>query len=306
MSPKAKTPKDYTGHEVVIVREFAAPRQTVFEAWTDPKQLMQWWGPKGFTNPVCEWPATPGGAIHVVMRAPNGEDYPMGGAFREVLPPERLVFTSGPLNEKKEMLFELLHTITFVERKGKTTVTVHARVLWTTPQASQYLGGYEAGMTQSLERLADLVSPKTASTADREIISTRVFDAPRELIWEAWTNPDHLIHWWGPKGFRNTFHEFNCHPGGVWRYVMHSPDGRDFKNEMVFVELTRPQRIILDHTVPPHFRLTATFEAQGKKTKLTFHQVFATVAEYEAVKKLAIPGNEQNFDRLAAHLLTMA
>jgi uncharacterized protein YndB with AHSA1/START domain len=304
MSPKKKAPKDYTGHEVVIVREFAAPRQAVFDAWTDPKQLAQWWGPRGFTNPVCEWPAKPGGTIHVVMRAPSGEEYPMGGTFREVSPPERLVFTSGPLNEEKEMIFELLHTITFAEARGKTTVNVHARVLWASADAAQYLGGYEAGMTQSLERLTELVS-KSTGTADREIISTRVFDAPRELIWEAWTNPEHLIHWWGPHGFSNTFHEYNCKPGGVWRYVMHGPDGRDYKNEVVFVELVKPERIILDHVSSPHFRVTATFEAQGKKTKVIFHQVFETVAEYEGVKKFAIPGNEQNFDRMAAHLLKM-
>jgi uncharacterized protein YndB with AHSA1/START domain len=143
-------------------------------------------------------------------------------------------------------------------------------------------------------------------SADREIISTRVFDAPRELVWEAWSKPEHIIHWWGPKGFRNTFHEFNFEPGGVWRYIMHAPDGRNFDNEMSFVEISRPERIVIDHITAPRFRITATFEAQGDKTKVIFHQLFQTVKEYEGVKKIAIPGNEQNFDRLAAHLLTMA
>src|SRR5665213_1489963 len=99
MPSKSKAPKDYTGQEFVITRALAAPRDLVFKAWTDAQHIAQWWGPRGFTNPVCEWKARPGQAIHVVMRAPNGTDYPMGGEFREIVAPERMVFTSGALDE---------------------------------------------------------------------------------------------------------------------------------------------------------------------------------------------------------------
>jgi uncharacterized protein YndB with AHSA1/START domain len=111
MSTKNKATEDYLGQEFVITREFDAPRELVFKAWTDAKYLAQWWGPRGFTNPVCEWDARPGKAIRVVMRAPNGTDYPMAGEFREVVAPERLVFTSGALDEKGKLLFEFLHTV---------------------------------------------------------------------------------------------------------------------------------------------------------------------------------------------------
>ncbi len=114
-----KATKDHLGREFVITKEYAAPRELVFRAWTDPKHLVQWWGPKGFTNPVCEWDAQPGKAIYVVMRGPNGVDYPMGGEFREVTAPERLVFTSGAMDEKKKLLFEFLHTVMLVERGKK-------------------------------------------------------------------------------------------------------------------------------------------------------------------------------------------
>jgi uncharacterized protein YndB with AHSA1/START domain len=150
---KNKTPKECLGQEVVITREFAAPRELVFKAWTDSKHLSKWWGPRGFTNPICEWDARPGAAIHVVMRAPNGVDYPMGGEFRQVAPPEKLVFTSGALDEKGNLLFEFLHTVAFVEKNQKTLLTIHSRVIKTTPGADKYIGGFEAGMTQSLERL---------------------------------------------------------------------------------------------------------------------------------------------------------
>ena len=112
----------------------------------------------GFTNPTCELDLRPGGAIRVVMRAPNGVEYPMGGSYREIVAPERLVFTAGALDEKGAMMFEFLHTLSFVEHKGRTTLTIHSRVIAKTPGADKDIGGFEAGMTQSLERLASLLA----------------------------------------------------------------------------------------------------------------------------------------------------
>src|ERR1700722_8492196 len=146
---KNKIAEDCLGQEFIMTREFNAPRETVFHAWTDTQQLVRWWGPKGFTNPVCEWEPRSGGKIHVVMRAPNGIDYPMGGEVREIVPPEKLVFTTGALDEKGRLMFEFLHTATFAEQKGKTKLTLHSRVISTTAGAGRYIGGFEAGMTQS-------------------------------------------------------------------------------------------------------------------------------------------------------------
>ena len=99
--------------------------------------------------------------------------------------------------------------------------------------------------------------------SDREIVTTRVFDAPRERVFKAWTDPDHLARWWGPQGFTNTFHEFDLRPGGVWRFVMHGPDGADYQNKSVFVEITKPERIVFDHVSGPRFRVTTTFREYG-------------------------------------------
>lgn len=161
MSTNNDSAETFVGREFLITRVFDAPRALVFKAWTDPGLVAQWWGPHGFTNPVCQWDARPGNAIHVVMRAPNGAEHPMGGAFREVLGPQRLVFTSSALDENRKPLFELLHTVTFTERNGKTTLTTRARVLNTTDTAARYLPGYEAGMTQSLERLAECLANRS-------------------------------------------------------------------------------------------------------------------------------------------------
>ena len=157
MTAKKKPVADFMGREFVIKRKFDAPRELVFKAWTDPKMLSEWWGPRGFTNPVCDWDVRPGGRIHDVMRAPNGTDYPMGGEFREVTPPERLVFTTGALDEKGVLLFEFLHTAIFTERDGKTDLLLRSVVIMTTPDAARYIGGFEAGMTQSLEKLEEFL-----------------------------------------------------------------------------------------------------------------------------------------------------
>ena len=149
------------------------------------------------------------------------------------------------------------------------------------------------------------------STADampeRGIVSTRVLDAPRELVFRAFSDPDHLVHWWGPKGFKNTFHEFDLRPGGFWRFTMHGPAGSDYENKSVFLEIVRPERIVFRHLKPVHeFQMTVLFAEQDGKTHLTWRMLFESAAERDKVEAFVIPANEQNLDRLEAHLTQMA
>jgi uncharacterized protein YndB with AHSA1/START domain len=143
------------GEFTVATRVFDAPRKVVFRAWTDRDQLQRWWGPKGFTNPVCEVDVRPGGAIRIDMRAPDGVVYPMTGTFVEIAEPERLVFISAALDQNGEPLFEVLNTVTFEEDAGKTKLTVRASVSKIKPGAARYLAGMEPGWSQSLDRLRD-------------------------------------------------------------------------------------------------------------------------------------------------------
>lgn len=115
--------------------------------------------------------------------------------------------------------------------------------------------------------------------------------------------PEQLAKWWGPNGFTNTFHEFDLRPGGRWRFVMHAPDGANFQNESVFVEVAPPERVIFRHESRPRFEMTITFADQDGKTLVGWRQVFDTAAERERVAKFAVPANEQNLDRLAAQVL---
>jgi uncharacterized protein YndB with AHSA1/START domain len=143
---------------VVITREFDAPRELVFKAWTEPKHLAQWWGPKGFTNPVCELDVRVGGAWHIVMRAPNGDEYPGGGVYREVVPPERLVFTNDAVDKEGKAIIKGLTKLTFEERGGKTLLTLETTGVAVVEYAAAYLKGMEQGWTMSLEKLAAFVA----------------------------------------------------------------------------------------------------------------------------------------------------
>ncbi len=149
--------KPFAERELTITRVFDAPRALVFKAWTDTKHLAQRWGPKGFTNPVCEMDARIGGKLRMHMRAPDGTIYPMKGEIRELVAPERLVFTSIAVDAAGRHLLEGLTTVTFADEGGKTRLTLHAKAVAVVEEAVAYLQGMEAGWTQSIDKLQAFV-----------------------------------------------------------------------------------------------------------------------------------------------------
>jgi uncharacterized protein YndB with AHSA1/START domain len=141
--------------ELTITRVFDAPRELVWRAWTDPAHVARWWGPEGFTNPVCELDVRPGGAILIHMTGPDGVVYPTRGVFREIVEPERLVLTTTAFeDEAGKPRLEVLHTVTFAEHNGKTLLTLLAVVVKSSPEVEAALDGMEEGWSQSLDRLA--------------------------------------------------------------------------------------------------------------------------------------------------------
>lgn len=132
----------------------------------------------------------------------------------------------------------------------------------------------------------------------RATVHVRFLKAPREAVLRAWTDPATLARWWGPKGFRNTNHVCEPRAGGKWDYTMHAPDGTDYLNKSVFVEIS-PERIVIDHLEPMHrFLLTATLTEKDGGTELTFRQEFETAEELARIAVFVKPANEQNLDRL--------
>lgn len=147
----------------------------------------------------------------------------------------------------------------------------------------------------------------TGAEADREIVTTRRLAASRDRVWRAWTDPSLLAQWWGPKGFRNTFHAFDPRPGGEWRFVMHGPDGTDYPMRSVFVEVTPPSRLVFDHFAPTpthHYRATAVFSDESGGTRVAWTMRFADEAEHRKVKDFIARANEENLDRLESVLMT--
>jgi len=153
MTAAARTKANFAEGELTIARMFDAPRALVFEAWTDPKHLAQWWGPQGFTNPVCEFDARVGGAIRIHMRAPDGVEHKMKGEVLEFAPPERLVFSSVAVDDSGSPILEGLATVTFTEEAGRTNLVLHTRAAALVEYAAAHIKGMEAGWTQSIERL---------------------------------------------------------------------------------------------------------------------------------------------------------
>ena len=155
-------------------------------------------------------------------------------------------------------------------------------------------------------RMNDKPDSDAESAENREFVHSRVIDAPREQVFRAFSDPARLARWWGPNGFSSTFQAFDFRAGGAWRFVMHGPDGTDYPNESVFVEVIAPQRIAFEHLSGHHFRMTITLAAQGNQTVVGWRQVFDTAAERQRIAEFVEPANAQNLDRLAAEVHTKA
>jgi uncharacterized protein YndB with AHSA1/START domain len=137
---------------------FDAPRELVFQAWTDPARLKRWWGPRHFTNPVCEVDLKAGGAWKIVMRGPDGAEHTAQGVYREIVPPERLVFTNEALDKDGKLLLEGITTVSLADVDGKTKLILHTRMKGLVPFAQQMLDGMETGWSQSLDRLVEEIA----------------------------------------------------------------------------------------------------------------------------------------------------
>lgn len=293
---------------LTITRIINAPRELVFNAWIDPQHMKQWWGPHGFTNPVCEMDVRPGGAIRICMDSPEFPKHWMYGAFHEIVKPERLVFVSTAFADEKGVpQIEALNTVTFEEtHKTKTKLTLQVELTKLNPEFHFAADGMQEGWNQSLDRLTDLAERHEAW--DRELFLQRVLNAPRALVFDVWSKPEHIKNWWGPNGFTNTIHKMDFRAGGEWDFVMHGPDGRDYKNKSVFREILRPEKIVYQHVSGPKFLATIEFVELGGRTLLKWRMLFETKELFEQTVKTfgADEGLKQNVERLSQYLTQQA
>lgn len=152
----------------------------------------------------------------------------------------------------------------------------------------------------------------TGNVQDREIVLNRTLNANRELVWQVWTQPEHLANWWGPNGFTITTQQFDFRIGGEWKFIMNGPDGVDYPNRIVFHEVAKPERLVYasidgEEDSPGQFETTVTFGEDGNKTNITMRMLLKTAEEREFVVREygAIEGGKQTLDRLAALLKTL-
>ncbi len=312
--------------EIVLTRIFDAPRDLVWKAWTDPSHVAEWWGPRGFETRVTELDLRPGGRWRYVMVGPDGAEYPVTGMFREVVPKERFV-TSDEFDEGfappggMDLPRGIVLTCLFEDSGPKTKLTLRILHASAEDRRKHEEMGVVAGWASSFEcldeHLPSIVAIERGGLvlslpSDREIMLTRAFDAPRRIVFEAWTKPEHVRHWWGLRRQRLSVCEIDLRPGGSWRYVLSDPDGSQFEFRGVYREIAPPERLVYtERFVEPNIGspecvTTVTFEERGEWTTMTSRAVYESKAARDGHLQSGMEeGSKECLDRLAERLRAM-
>jgi uncharacterized protein YndB with AHSA1/START domain len=313
--------RDEKHKEFTIARVFGAPRELVWKAWTLPEYVMRWWGPEGFTSPLCTIDLSVGGRYLYCMRSPDGQDFWSTGVFHEIDPPARLVVTDSFADEKGNVVpashygmsgdwpTEVRITVTFKERRGRTTLSLQYER--TPPE--EMAGPMVAGWNQSLDKLAAVLEEErsqrtetliVAGPGKQEVVVTRTFDAPRELVFRACTDPELIPRWWGPARLTTTVEQMDARPGGTWRVAQRDTDGSEYAFHGVYHAVEEPVRLVRTFEfegTPGHVLLeTVTFEDLGGRTKLVDRSVFQTAEDRDAMLSAGMEeGSAESMERLA-------
>jgi uncharacterized protein YndB with AHSA1/START domain len=298
------------GRTLVTTRVFDAPRELVYRAWTDAKQLAKWFPPEGFSSPRCEVDPRPGGVIRVDMKAPDGPPFdgkvfPGPGVFREVVPNERLVFTMEPEVAPGQSMPMVLMSVRFEDHAGnKTKLTIEQTLPTVADFEAMVKTGMAQGIRESLDKLAGVLSGNTTdrgvTVSGRTLTLMRVFNAPRELVWAAYTDPKHITKWMFANDWESPSAANEVRVGGTFSVTMrpadHSEEG--FVFDGTYRDVVKLERLVLatsDGRV-----ITTTFEDVLGGTRLTLS---LEMALDEAQERL---GYTQILDHLAAYLATLS
>ncbi len=314
-----------TDRSVQVTRVFDAPRDLIWEAHTNPELLRRWLlGPDGWTMPVCEIDLKVGGTSRFVWRGPDGTDMGMHGVYREIVPPERIVHTE--LFDEDWTGGETLVTTVLHEQADRTILTTTVRYASREARDGTLNSGMEQGVAASYDRLAELLAStltrgdsqgqdeltttvEAAPTSDRELVLTRIIDAPREKVFKAWTDPELLKQWFTPLPFTTPVAELDVRPGGANLIVMRDPEGNDFPNRGVYLEVVENERLVFtdaytkawEPSQKPFMTVILTFEDEGGKTRYTVRACHWTVADRETHEKMGFhEGWGQCADQLEA------
>lgn len=226
-------------NEIKISRVFDAPVEVVWDAWTDPEQAAQWWGPRGFTITTHSKELKPGGSWHYTMHGPDGKDYPNKTQYLEVEPLSKLVYDHGG-NDDRPPLFRVHVQFTRDSDKTKMDMTMSLP----TPEAAEETKVFikKAGGESTWDRLAEYVQKKQ-SGKDNFVIN-RSFDAPLDMVFQMWKDPQHFAKWLAPTGFEMQFIKADIRPGGETLYVMSGGAGMNMYGRAEYQKIDKPGLLV--------------------------------------------------------------
>lgn len=226
-------------NEIKITRVYEAPIEAVWDAWTDPKQVAQWWGPRGFTITTHSKDLKSGGHWKYTMHGPDGTDYPNTTHYLEVKEHAKLVYDHGA-NDNQPPLFRV--TVHFTEINDKTKMDMTMALA--TPEAAEETRKFikKAGGEATWDRLAEYLDKQ--SSGKEKFVINRTFDAPIIVLFEMWTDPKHLSQWLAPKGASTQFIRADVKEGGSSFYFMPGPGGIKMYGRCEYLKIEKPTRLI--------------------------------------------------------------
>lgn len=322
--------------DVVITRVVNAPRALVYQAWTTRRHVERWWRPEGFASIDCdEFDAKRGGRFGFTMKLADGTRYVSRCVFSELTPPERLgydeeCFENGTLFHRahQDVTFETIGEQTLITLRGRLEWVTGRDARWTTGVMREgWISGWNENLDGLEKYLGQAAAHATETTTARpaaadEFVLTRVIDAPRELVFDAWTDPQKLALWWGPRIMKTPVCEIDLRIGGAYRVVMRAPDGTNYPLTGVYREIDRPRRLAMTMDCSEHPKAwhdmvkpnraagddnpagimqgTFTFEEQGGKTLLTIRMRMASAAIRDSMVTMGMnEGWKESLERLA-------
>ncbi len=308
--------------EFVSTRTVNAPAAVVYQAWTEREHVDKWWGPYGFATTTSEMNVQPGGIWRYVMHGPDGTDYLNKITYREVEPNGRLVYHHEGEGALAHIHFDV--TVTF-EAEGNRTKLTMRMTCDTVADFKLIMNDFaKAGNKQHLDNLEAHLAAMSGNKQDFTI--TRTFNAPRQLVYDVFTRPEHMAKWWGPKGFTMLVNNMDLRPGGSYHYCMASPEGYRMWGKFVYVNIDAPRSIVFinsfsdeegnltRHPMAPTwplevYNILTLTEADGKTTlTLSGHPINATqeeIAIFNAMHESMQQGFKGTFDQLEEYLTTI-
>ena len=306
-------------HVISITRVYDAPLQAVWEAWTEPEEVAQWWGPRGFTLTTHSHDLRTGGHWHYTMHGPDGTDYENTTQYLEVVPQQRMVYDHGG-HKDRPPLFRV--TALFTERNGRTQLDMS--MAFATPEVAAEMRGFirKAGGEGTWDRLAEYLGKRIAGK--EQFFIARSFDAPIETVYEMWADPAHLAQWMPPTGATMRFIRAEPRVGGTSLYAMSFANGPTMHGRVKYLAFEKNSRIVYTQQFcdeneqvirPPFFKdwpmamlTTVELAAEGPdRTRVTVRwepqdATEADIAEFVRQRGSMTGGWTGSFDKLEALL----